>query len=162
MAKHSPSNYLDIGNLGEDLTVQWLVSQGWIILHRQWHSRWGEIDIIAEYTNPDNGTYPPQLPILAFVEVKTRSQGSWDRGGRDAIANTKQMKIYRTAQAFISKYPEKAEYTCRFDVALVNYVLLTDTSRNDNSYQKLISQSINNYYLYLQEYIPHAFDSPKE
>ncbi|MEH1902351.1 MAG: YraN family protein [Nostoc sp.] len=39
----------DIGQLGEDLVAQWLQSTGWIILHRRFSSRWGEIDIIAEY-----------------------------------------------------------------------------------------------------------------
>lgn len=161
MAKRSPSNYLDIGNLGEDLTVQWLVSQGWIILSRQWHSRWGEIDIVAEYTSSAEDGHPRQLPILAFVEVKTRSRGNWDRGGRDAIAHTKQIKIYRTAQTFISQYPSKADYACRFDVALVGCRSLTDASADDNQ-NLLISGSTNNYYLFLQEYISNAFDSPTE
>ncbi|MDZ8135074.1 MAG: YraN family protein [Nostoc sp. DedQUE04] len=42
---HCPNS----GELGEDLVAQWLQSTGWIILHRRFSSRWGEIDIIAEY-----------------------------------------------------------------------------------------------------------------
>ncbi|MEH1958377.1 MAG: YraN family protein [Nostoc sp.] len=41
------------GQLGEDLVAQWLQSTGWIILHRRFSSRWGEIDIIAQH---DGGT----------------------------------------------------------------------------------------------------------
>ncbi len=37
------------GQLGEDLVAQWLQSTGWIILHRRFSSRWGEIDIIAQH-----------------------------------------------------------------------------------------------------------------
>ncbi|MHC5721426.1 MAG: YraN family protein, partial [Nostoc sp.] len=42
-------HYPDIGASGEDLVAQWLQSTGWIILYRRFSSRWGEIDIIAEY-----------------------------------------------------------------------------------------------------------------
>ena len=48
MANRSRFHYRDIGVLGEDLVAQWLQSQGWVILHRRWHCRWGEIDIIAQ------------------------------------------------------------------------------------------------------------------
>ncbi len=44
MANLPPSHYPDIGSLGEDLVAQWLQSTGWIILHRRFSSRWGEID----------------------------------------------------------------------------------------------------------------------
>jgi len=47
MANRHPSHYLDIGVLGEELVAQWLQSTGWVILHRRWRCRWGEIDIIA-------------------------------------------------------------------------------------------------------------------
>lgn len=49
MANLPPSHYPDIGHLGEDLVAQWLQSTGWIILHRRFASRWGEIDIIAQH-----------------------------------------------------------------------------------------------------------------
>ncbi|MBC6435462.1 YraN family protein, partial [Nostoc sp. HG1] len=80
MANLPPSHYPDIGELGEDLVAQWLQSTGWIILHRRFSSRWGEIDIIAEYhevTGKEAGEQgritPPPNSLLAFVEVKTRS-----------------------------------------------------------------------------------------
>ncbi|TAG89925.1 MAG: YraN family protein [Oscillatoriales cyanobacterium] len=46
-------NSRDIGTLGENLVAEWLQKQGWEILHRQWHCRWGEIDIIALGTDED-------------------------------------------------------------------------------------------------------------
>ncbi len=127
----SSSHYPDIGVLGEDFIAQWLQSSGWKILHRRWRCRAGEIDIIA--TN---------LDTLAFVEVKTRSAGSWDAGGLLAITPQKQAKLWKTAQSFLATYQEFADYACRFDVALV-YCEKRSTNPN--------------YTLSLQEYIASAF-----
>jgi putative endonuclease len=108
MANHQSSHYPDIGVLGEDFIAQWLQSSDWKILHRRWRCPWGEIDLIA--SNCD---------ALTFVEVKTRSAGSWDAGGLLAITPQKQAKIWKTAQSFLAANQEFADYTCRFDVALV-------------------------------------------
>jgi putative endonuclease len=175
MANLPPSHYPDIGELGEDLVAQWLQSTGWIILHRRFSSRWGEIDIIAEYDGRTgeklltqhglNHSYPltalsTQHSILAFVEVKTRSSGSWDAGGRSAITPQKQAKICRTAGIFLAQYPEKADYSCRFDVAIVycQRVLKNLTGVTANQ-EALANSSLPGYKLKLQEYIPAAFDS---
>jgi putative endonuclease len=153
MSDLPPSNYPDIGTLGEDLVVQWLESCGWRILHRRWRSRWGEIDIIAEYTQ-----------TLAFVEVKTRSAGSWDAGGRNAIMPSKQGKLYRTAQMYLAKFPEKADFNCRFDVAIAEAQKVSSQkiskygNLSENSHI-LAFLSTPTHYLVLQEYIPGAFDS---
>ena len=55
-----------LGDRGEDYTARYLQKQGYTITGRNWHSRYGEIDIIAE-----NGEY------LLFVEVKTRKAESY-------------------------------------------------------------------------------------
>ncbi len=146
MANHTSSHYPHIGTLGEDLVTQWLQSTGWIILHRRWHCRWGEIDIIAE------GEDDSLSATLAFVEVKTRSPGNWDAGGRMAIALPKQAKLCRTAAMFLTKYPEKADYCCRFDVAIVC------CQRKIIKTNSIASLSASGFYLTLQEYIPAAFE----
>ena len=54
------------GMAGEDHICQWLKGQGYIIVARNYHSRYGEIDIIAQ-----KGSY------LAFVEVKPERKAAW-------------------------------------------------------------------------------------
>ena len=166
MANLPPSHYPDIGHLGEDLVAQWLQSTGWIILHRRFSSRWGEIDIIAEYhevTGKEQGSrgeYPTPHSLLAFVEVKTRSSGSWDAGGRSAITPQKQAKISRTAGMFLAQYAEKADYSCRFDVAIVYCQRISKNLTGVIATQEaLATSSAAGYKFKLQEYILAAFDS---
>ncbi|AFY41912.1 YraN family protein [Nostoc sp. PCC 7107] len=160
MANHPPSHYLDIGQLGEDLVTQWLQSKGWLILHRRFSCRWGEIDIIAQYPGGQGEEYLTQNSTLAFVEVKTRSSGNWDAGGRNAITPQKQAKLWRTAEIFLAQYPDKADYPCRFDVAIVSYQPISQLQTQIKSVQDAVfSSSVAGYKFHLQEYIPAAFDS---
>ncbi|NDJ21414.1 YraN family protein [Nostoc sp. B(2019)] len=165
MANLPPSHYPDIGQLGEDLVAQWLQSTGWIILHRRFSCRWGEIDIIAQFDGTkgvggaEEGHFT-QDSILAFVEVKTRSSGNWDAGGRSAITPQKQAKLWRTAEIFLAQYPEKADYPCRFDVAIVYCQRISKNLTGATVTQEaLATSSVAGYNLKLQEYIPAAFDS---
>ncbi|WP_193196453.1 YraN family protein [Nostoc sp. MG11] len=164
MANLPPSHYPDIGQLGEDLVAQWLQSTGWIILHRRFSCRWGEIDIIAQYDatggvgGAGKGLFT-QDSILIFVEVKTRSSGNWDAGGRSAITPQKQAKLWRTAEIFLAQYPEKADYPCRFDVAIVYCQRISKNLTGAKvSQEALATSSVAGYNLKLQEYIPAAFD----
>ncbi|MBD2521364.1 YraN family protein [Nostoc sp. FACHB-133] len=160
MANLPTSHYPDIGHLGEDLVAQWLQSIGWIILHRRFSSRYGEIDIIAQYDEQTGEKLLTQHSLLAFVEVKTRSSGNWDAGGRSAITPQKQAKISRTAGIFLAQYPEKADYSCRFDVAIV---YCKKISKNQTAViatqEALATSSAGEYKFKLQEYILAAFDS---
>ncbi|MEG4202307.1 YraN family protein [Microcoleus sp. Pol12A5] len=157
-------NSRDIGTLGENLVADWLQQQGWEILHRQWHCRWGEIDIIAlgrdEESVKNRGLPNHTSPTVAFVEVKTRRRGNWDAGGMLAVTTTKQAKLWQTAEIFLSTYPDLANNYCRFDVALVmcepsqqntKRILPPLTAANSES------AVAGNYRLTLQEYIRSAF-----
>ncbi|MEB3310889.1 MAG: YraN family protein [Snowella sp.] len=143
----------EIGHLGEQLVAQWLKQQGWVILQQQWRSRWGEIDLIA---------HSRQTQILAFVEVKTRSQGNWDEGGQLAVNATKQRKILLTANAFLARYPSLADFPCRFDVALVHCQKIRQETAHEPRLtsitmgQTLIQQG---YQLTLQNYLESAFEA---
>lgn len=170
---HPPYHYPDIGIAGEDLVAQWLQSKGWVILHRRWRYRRGEIDIIAEYdweagedkttrrqAEEGKASSSSSSPLLAFVEVKTRSQGNWDTGGRNALTKQKQIKLCHTALMFLAKYPEKADYFCRFDVAIVGCQLISQKLTGVTIAQEAIAtSSVGGYSLILQEYIRAAFDT---
>jgi putative endonuclease len=161
MANPPSSHYPHIGTLGEDLVAQWLQSNSWIVLHRRFSCRWGEIDIIAQFPDQgDNCQNSYQHSMLAFIEVKTRSSGNWDAGGRSAITRQKQAKLWRTAQMFLSEYPERADYPCRFDVAIVYCQRISKKLRSAvmDSSEVLADSSHGLHHLTLQEYIPGAFD----
>ena len=92
-----------LGDRGEDYTARYLEKQCFHIVERNWHSRYGEIDIIAE-----NEEY------LLFVEVKTRRAGSMVPGEL-AVTPQKQQKLRLTAESYLLEYPTDRQP--RFDVA---------------------------------------------
>jgi putative endonuclease len=93
------------GNDGESLVCSYLEKQGFTILQRNYATRSGEVDIIAQ-----------QNLLICFIEVKTRAKHHAGLG--EIITRTKQMKIILTAKHYLSqlKYPA---YIARFDVAFV-------------------------------------------
>lgn len=93
------------GRAGEDYAAKKLEELGYAIVARNYHSRYGEIDIIAE-----NGEY------LVFVEVKARKAGSLS-SPLEAVTPQKQRRLILTAQAYLAASP--SEKQPRFDVAAV-------------------------------------------
>lgn len=93
------------GAMGEDYAAQWLQRHGFSIVARNYHSRYGEIDIIAE-----DGQY------ILFVEVKTRRDGSMVSPA-EALTKKKQDKLLLTAQDYLMKSPSALQP--RFDLAAV-------------------------------------------
>ncbi|GAB4533345.1 MAG: hypothetical protein Tsb0014_18670 [Pleurocapsa sp.] len=143
-----------IGDIGENFVALWLKTQGYQLLARNWHCRWGEIDLIARET---------ATQTLAFVEVKTRSHNNWDECGLMAISDRKQEKLSQTAALFLSQQPHLADCSCRFDVALVSYQKYHQhlTRQSCNSSTITIGQPFiweNTYRLTLENYLQSAFD----
>ena len=163
------SQKIDTGILGEELVAKWLNLEGWQILHRRWQCPWGELDIVATKTTSslrDSSNY--KFPILAFVEVKTRSRGNWDQDGLLAVTESKQAKLWKTAEMFLSDRPELVDYSCRFDVALVrcNYIRKNSQAQKKLSIEQQISEltvdignsvELAGYQLVLHNYIASAF-----
>ncbi|CDM95537.1 MULTISPECIES: YraN family protein [Limnospira] len=140
-----------IGTLGEQLVAQWLQQTGWRISYHQYHCRWGEIDLIGH-----------RETTIIFVEVKTRSRGNWDANGALAITVTKQAKLIRTAEHFLSTHPHFSNHPCRFDVALVRCQHQNPAAKNPIKPSSQIVTpgkpiDIEAYQLTLEDYIESAF-----
>jgi len=95
------------GFLGESAAAHFLRQQGYKILVRNYVSRWGEIDIVCRHAN-----------TLVFVEVKARSEASWEKPA-EAVTKSKQRRIIRTAYAYLQELEDSAEIPARFDVVEV-------------------------------------------
>ena len=89
------------GDLGEKYAVEYLKSKGYTVDLTNYHTRFGEIDIIAH-----NDEY------LLFVEVKSRS-GNFSKG-REAVTSQKQKKLIMTAMIYLEQHQTNLQP--RFDV----------------------------------------------
>jgi putative endonuclease len=157
-----------IGNLGEDLVARWLQHQGWQVLDRHWHCRWGELDLVMGLSDPDQRAIDQPKPnpsksnplapkSLAFVEVKTRNDRNWDESGALAITRTKQKKLWKTAQLFLTHHPGWETLPCQFDVALVTCEPLHERTIQANHKTDGTVAIAAGYRVSLFDYIPAAF-----
>jgi len=95
-----------IGQRGEKQAKEFLISNNYKIIETNFHSPYGEIDIIAE----DHDT-------LVFIEVKTRS-GDLE-SALNSISLSKRKKISKTASYFFSKNHDLEDMFTRFDVIII-------------------------------------------
>ncbi|WP_099203937.1 YraN family protein [Scatolibacter rhodanostii] len=93
------------GVVGELVAAKELQAHGFEILCRNYHTRFGEIDIIVK----------DSLYII-FVEVKTRETGSLSHPF-EAITSAKQKKIILAAQDYLQNNPSNLQP--RFDAIAV-------------------------------------------
>jgi len=100
-------NKRTIGTGYEEIACAWLTGHGFVILHKNFRCRTGEIDIVAR----DGDT-------LVFVEVKYRKDSS--RGyPEEAVSYYKQQKIIKTAQFYLCRYGISDNVSCRFDLLAI-------------------------------------------
>lgn len=105
MNRDIPYTKKEIGDRGEFYCVQYLLKNGYEILHRNYRKSFGEIDIIARRDG-----------VVSFVEVKTRHHHPMTQPW-EAVGYRKQQHIIQTAQAYLIEYDVHA--FCRFDVCEV-------------------------------------------
>ena len=94
-----------LGRWGEALVAADLRNRGFRLVAHSYHTRFGEIDLIAE-----NDKY------LLFIEVKLRSSEAFALG-RMAVTPKKQRALRTTAECYLAQYPTRRQP--RFDVAEV-------------------------------------------
>lgn len=94
------------GLLAERIVVWYLRFKGYRILQWRYKTVVGEIDLIAK-----------KRKMLVFIEVKARK----NRQTMEEVFLPHQAKrISRAAELFIVKNPRFYNYSCRFDLILVN------------------------------------------
>ena len=93
------------GERGECIAADYLTQHGYTILSCNYHTRYGEIDIICADTR-----------YLVFVEVKTRSNTKFGEPC-EAVTIAKQQKIILSAQKWLMEHP--TDLQPRFDVVEV-------------------------------------------
>jgi putative endonuclease len=102
-----------IGQLGEELAYEYLIKNGFTILHRNFRTRFGELDIIGKKGNK-----------IHFIEVKTRV-GLQKGMPYEAVTYHKVNHLRFAVMGYI-KMHKLQNYLHSFDV--VSIILNTDLS----------------------------------
>lgn len=101
------ANNRQTGSRYESVAADYLVKQGYRILERNFYSKQGEIDLVAQ-----DGRY------LVFVEVKYRS-GTACGSPAEAVGPLKQRRIRGTARYYLYSHGLPEGTPCRFDVVAI-------------------------------------------
>jgi putative endonuclease len=113
-------NKIEAGLRGQKIAEEFLASNGYVILARNYRIRSGEIDIIARENSSG---------YIIFTEVKFRANANFGFP-REAVGGAKQNKIIKTAMHYITKNKlENRDF--RFDVI---EVLGEDVNHIENAF----------------------------
>lgn len=93
-----------VGAAYEEMAARYLTEHGYTIRARNYHNRYGELDIVAEKDS-----------MLVIVEVKYRS-GTRYGGPLEAVTTQKQRRICRATMGYYAAHGYGEEQSCRFDV----------------------------------------------
>ncbi len=99
---------IPLGQQGETLACQYLSRHGYRVIVRNYRTKLGEIDIIAE----EKGT-------LVFVEVKTR-RGHQCGHPFEAVTPAKCRQISRVALEYLAETGREGQ-SARFDVVAISF-----------------------------------------
>jgi putative endonuclease len=88
MAQHN-----ELGAIGEEMAIKWLIEKGYQILHRNWRYGQYEIDILALKNN-----------FLHIIEVKTRHASPFGHP-EDSVGKQKFKNLQRATDQFLFLNP---------------------------------------------------------
>jgi putative endonuclease len=94
------------GAEAERWAARFLLDSGLTLADQNYHSRFGEIDLIMRDGD-----------VLVFVEVRLRSSNRFG-GAAASIDRNKQLRIIRTAECYLAGF--SAPPVCRFDALLMD------------------------------------------
>ncbi len=104
-----------IGKKGENLATDYLKNNGFKIKEKNYYTKWGEIDIIAEKNN-----------ILYFIEVKTRQKLTF--GMPYEAVNFYKIKALKRAIAYYIKIKKIKKK--RFSLSVLSIILSSDLTKS--------------------------------
>jgi putative endonuclease len=122
------------GQLAEELASQYLQQQGMKLLDRNYHCRFGELDLIMQ-----------DKKNLVFIEVRYRSNPAFGSGA-ETITTSKRSKLVKTAAVYLQQHVKLAKYPARFDVI----------SMSGQLQQPVVSNELDKINI---EWIENAFDA---
>jgi len=97
-------HHLDKGKEAETLAGRYLARQGLALVQRNYHSRYGEIDLVM--TDGDS---------IVFVEVRYRQRSAFGNAA-ETVDRRKQARIIACARYYLQQHPVASTHPCRFDV----------------------------------------------
>ena len=97
------------GKSGEKLAVSYLQGEGYKIIERNYRTKLGEIDIIADCKG-----------CTCFVEVRAKNSPAFGLP-EETILKKKQRQISKAALAYIKRF-KLGDKSCRFDVVCIEGV----------------------------------------
>ncbi len=96
-----------LGAWGENVAVQYLQENGYTILARNWKTKLGELDIVAQ-----------NRATIVCVEVKTRAASRYGHYPEESVTREKQRTLRQLAELFLrATHQPSARY--RIDVIAI-------------------------------------------
>ncbi len=102
-----PSSSQKKGQAGEHIALRFLEEKGFLCIEKNWHSRYGEIDLIMQESDE-----------LVFIEVKMRKNNDFSYP-EEIIGRSKTQKLKKTARQYIEAH-DKQEMFWRFDIVAIS------------------------------------------
>ena len=109
----NPRNYMErgyrkkLGDWGEQIASNYLETQGYEILARNFHTHHGELDLIATKNKS-----------LCFIEVKTRSNHAYGFG-EEAINAKKLQAMFASIESYLESLGSEAPTEWQIDIIIV-------------------------------------------
>ena len=133
---------MQLGQWAEQQALKLAEQQGYTLVQANYHSRFGEIDLIVV-----------REAELLFIEVKARSKTAYAQAS-ETVSIHKQRKMLRTALYFMNEHPHFYQYYCRFDVICFDfYQRFAKSLQHDFSNFTYDLQWIENAFTFDQEFI---------
>ena len=115
-----------IGNEGENKAVEFLLHNGYELLHKNWRTRFGEIDIIVKKDN-----------LIVFVEVKSLPKGNLDYLSK-VLNKDKQERIIKTSKRFLLNNRQYSNSYIRYDVIVIDMPGISEVYHIENAFMELL------------------------